>query len=67
MRAALEILAIIFGLGIPVTFLAWPFIPAVIVKAAGGALIAYVTGYSLSLGLAYVEGFVTALRRQRRG
>ena len=66
MRAALEILAIIFGLGIPVTFLVWHHIPPVVVKAAGGALIAYGTGYALSLALAYVEGFASALRRQQR-
>ena len=64
MQQALEVVGFIIGLGIPVTYLAFGYIPAVIVKAAGVTLIALVTGYAAFLATAFVHGFASEWRRQ---
>ena len=63
MQQALEVFGIIIGLGIPVTYLAFGYIPAVVVKAAGVTLIALVAGYTSFLMAAFIHGVASELHR----
>lgn len=67
MTAALELIGIILGLGIPITYLAWGAIPSIVIKAIGATVFATATGYAAFMASCFVHSFTTELRRQRKG
>ena len=67
MIAAAEIYGLIFGLGLPLTVLLWPYIPVVVIKGVAAITIAAITGHLAMLATSFTWGFVTQLRKQRKG
>ena len=66
MIVALEVYGLVFGLGLPLCVLLWPYLPVIAIKGAAVITIAFITGCVAFLTSSFAWGFISEFCRQQK-